>query len=218
MSSLDLLRRQIARIDHELLAALIARRRAGRAMAHYPDGCVAPAVAREAARRLFGDARLADGLRRCYLERLRREYVRHAVAHGPARISLKVTPSGMDHLDQCCLRLILKRMGYGVRVAQAKARQEPARFEDAIRQGDHAMLWRQITHADIEQRVYDRVRDVARSMGVRGVAGAEAWVQLYQQWLIPLTKAAEVSALLGWRGQCGDNCEIRERHETESCV
>jgi chorismate mutase len=214
MSELDLLRRQIARLDHELLAALIARRQAGRAMSRYPDGCVAQAVARGAARQLFRDARLTQGLCRCYLERLRHDYVGQVVAHGSARMNPEVKPSGLDHLDQCCLRLILKRMGHGVRVAQAKARQEPARFKEAIRQNDQAALWRQITHADIEQRVYERVRCGVRSLGVRGTAGVEAWVQLYQQWLIPLTKAAEVSALLGWRGPCGDHYEIRERHET----
>jgi|GEM_PF-4607108 len=203
MSELELLRQQIARIDHELLAALLARRLAGRAISRYPEGCVALPVAQGAARQLFRDSRLTDGLRWCYLDRLRREYVRNVVAHGRARINPEVKLFQIDGLDQCCLRLILKRMGCGVRVAEAKACQEPARFENAIRAGDHAALWHQITRADVEQRVYDRVRSEARSLGVRGRAGIEAWVHLYQQWLVPLTKEAEVIALLGWRGPVG---------------
>ncbi len=105
--------------------------------------------------------------------------------------------------DVACLQVLSRRIHYGMFVAESKFRETPESFRETIRAGDTAELLRLITHPEIEERVLKRVELKARTYGrdFDGRAGqdriqADAVVEIYRRWVMPLTKEIEVEYLL----------------------
>ena len=106
--------------------------------------------------------------------------------------------------DVACLQALSKRIHYGMFVAEGKYRQEEAAFAGMIADGDCAALRQAITDAAVEAAVLDRVERKARtySQEVAGEGGADLpdrVRQVYERWVIPLTKDVEVEYLLARR-------------------
>ena len=105
--------------------------------------------------------------------------------------------------DVACLQALSRRIHYGKFVAESKFQGQPAPFLAAIRVADHAALERLITDAPVEAKVLERVRRKAQTYG-QDLAGrpgqtkidTDRVVEVYEHWIIPLTKAVEVAYLL----------------------
>lgn len=105
--------------------------------------------------------------------------------------------------DVACLQALSRRIHYGMFVAESKLRDKPEPFAAAIRRGDAAALEALITDTAVEQRVLQRVELKTRTYGqdFDGAAGQvkidpAGVVEVYRQWIIPMTKAVEVDYLL----------------------
>ncbi|KAL5206576.1 hypothetical protein ABZP36_034785 [Zizania latifolia] len=112
----------------------------------------------------------------------------------------------------CCDTIILqalsKRIHYGKFVAEAKFRESPDKYSPAIKAQDKDKLMEMLTYKEVEENVKRRVRSKALTFGQ--VVGTDASpmadpplkmkpdlvAELYDKWLMPLTKEVEVQYLL----------------------
>lgn len=101
-------------------------------------------------------------------------------------------------IDERILDLIAARLAFGAVVAEAKAAREPERFARLAASGDRAALLEAITDAAVERAVLDRIRALAARVGAPPEPAVVAAV--FERWLIPLTKEAEVHRLLAPAG------------------
>ena len=104
--------------------------------------------------------------------------------------------------DVSLLQALSRRIHYGKFVAEAKYRNDPARFEPLVRRGDEAKLMDAITDRTVEDQVLDRVHHKASAYGqelgknFRGSAvDPDAVRDIYANWIIPLNKEVQVRYL-----------------------
>lgn len=110
--------------------------------------------------------------------------------------------------DIACLQAISRRVHYGKFVAESKARCAPETFAGLQQRPDPVAVMAAITDESVEAAVLARVRhkaetylsELARQGGV-GVPLADALVEIYARWIIPLNKDVQVSYLLA-RAAC----------------
>jgi len=132
--------------------------------------------------------------------------------------------------DVAVLQAISKRVHYGLFVAESKFRAKPEEYTALIRGNDEEGIMRLLTNTAVEERVLRRVRrkaftfgqDIEADESVLGLSEAEsrcgaaevpasaplkldpeAIVRLYHDFIIPLTKEAEVAYLLQRLGNTG---------------
>ncbi|GMY25908.1 chorismate mutase 3, chloroplastic [Fagus crenata] len=111
--------------------------------------------------------------------------------------------------DTLCLQALSKRIHYGKFVAEAKFRESPAVYEDAIRSQDRAQLMELLTYETVETSVKKRVEMKAKTFGQDVMGNQEEDVDrpeykikpslvanLYGEWIMPLTKQVQVEYLL----------------------
>ncbi|KAL3931949.1 MAG: hypothetical protein SGPRY_000910 [Prymnesium sp.] len=110
--------------------------------------------------------------------------------------------------DVAVLQAISKRVHYGFFVAESKFRSHTEEYTRLIQQGDTAGIMELLTNAAVEERVLKRVRKKAQTFGLEiddeTNVGDEAplrvdpevIVNLYRDYVIPLTKDAEVRYLM----------------------
>mmetsp|Transcript_30138 Transcript_30138/g.75312 ORF Transcript_30138/g.75312 Transcript_30138/m.75312 type:complete len:580 (+) Transcript_30138:3-1742(+) len=110
--------------------------------------------------------------------------------------------------DVAVLQAISKRVHYGMFVAEAKFRSQTEEYTRLIRAGDEASIMELLTNAAVEERVLKRVRKKASTFGREIVDDSgisddaplrvdpELIVTLYHDYVIPLTKEAEVEYLM----------------------
>ncbi|XP_075659290.1 chorismate mutase 3, chloroplastic-like [Castanea sativa] len=111
--------------------------------------------------------------------------------------------------DTLCLQVLSKRIHYGKFVAEAKFREYPTAYEDAIRAQDRAQLMELLTYETVEATIKKRVEMKAKTFGQDVTVNQEEDVvdpvykikpslvaSLYGEWIIPLTKPAQVEYLL----------------------
>ncbi|KAK4598670.1 hypothetical protein RGQ29_015929 [Quercus rubra] len=111
--------------------------------------------------------------------------------------------------DTLCLQVLSKRIHYGKFVAEAKFRESPAAYEDAIRAQDRAQLMKLLTHETVEATIKERVEMKAKTFGQDVTVNQEEDVadpvykikpslvaNLYGEWIMPLTKQVQVEYLL----------------------
>ncbi|KAG8049075.1 hypothetical protein GUJ93_ZPchr0009g1348 [Zizania palustris] len=110
--------------------------------------------------------------------------------------------------DTTILQALSKRIHYGKFVAEAKFRESPDKYSAAIEAQDKDKLMEMLTYKEVEENVKRRVRFKALTFG--RVVGTDASpladpplkmkpdlvVELYDKWLVPLTKEVEVHYLL----------------------
>ena len=104
--------------------------------------------------------------------------------------------------DVSLLQALSRRIHYGKFVAEAKYRNDSARFEPLVRRGDEAELMDTITDRTVEDQVLDRVHHKARAYGqelgknFRGsTVDPDAVQDIYANWIIPLNKEVQVRYL-----------------------
>jgi len=112
--------------------------------------------------------------------------------------------------DVSVLQAISKRVHYGLFVAESKFRSQPDEYTRLIQAADEAGIMALLTNMAVEEKVVRRVRRKAQTFGqdieaddaAPAPADAalkldpEAIVQLYHDFIIPLTKEAEVAYLM----------------------
>ncbi|KAG4165518.1 hypothetical protein ERO13_A13G079600v2 [Gossypium hirsutum] len=113
--------------------------------------------------------------------------------------------------DTMCLQALSKRIHYGKFVAEAKFRESPKTYEDAIRAKDRSRLMELLTYETVETAVKKRVDMKTKTYGqelnfqLNGVAAVPDPVykiepslvaDLYGDWIMPLTKEVQVEYLL----------------------
>ncbi|KAI9456160.1 chorismate mutase [Russula earlei] len=113
-------------------------------------------------------------------------------------------------VDVEVLQAISKRVHYGKFVSESKFRQDPAVFIPHIQSGDSERLAALITKPDVEHRLLIRLRKKAMlyaqdfasdgeplpNCTTKGKIDVDCVVDLYESYIIPLTKEVEVEYLL----------------------
>lgn len=111
-------------------------------------------------------------------------------------------------MDVACLQALSRRVHFGKFVAEAKFLKEKEKFTKLIKDKDIDGINREITDEKVELQVLERLRKKATSYGrdpglpeneqEQGPlkVNVEAVVNLYKDWIIPLTKKVEIDYLL----------------------
>lgn len=132
------------------------------------------------------------------------------------RILPLICPPGDDRhygstatLDIPCLQAISKRIHYGKFIAEAKFRQDQEQYTRLIRDRDESGIMERLTNREVEQHLLRRVRAKTAAYGRDIDGGPESAAEpsfriapatvaeIYQRWLIPMTKDVELLYLLG---------------------
>lgn len=133
----------------------------------------------------------------------------------------EITQAGDDHnygssamYDVMILQALSKRIHYGKFVAEAKFQAQTEKYTRLIKERDGDAILELLTDRAVELKVIERVRRKAATFGQdldalpngqandNGNAAAtykikpEAVAELYEQWVMPLTKEVEVEYLL----------------------
>ncbi|KAL6013498.1 Chorismate mutase 1-like protein [Asimina triloba] len=111
--------------------------------------------------------------------------------------------------DTLCLQALSKRIHYGKFVAEAKFQDSPKAYEAAIKSQDKAQLMQLLTFETVEATIKERVEMKARTYGQDLNAGEgkrngspvykikpRLVVDLYGEWIMPLTKEVQIAYLL----------------------
>ncbi|KAJ6432241.1 hypothetical protein OIU84_019476 [Salix udensis] len=111
--------------------------------------------------------------------------------------------------DTVCLQALSRRIHYGKFVAEAKFQESTAEYEAAIKVQDRARLMELLTYETVEAAVKKRVEMKTRKYGQEGSITQQEGAadpiykvephlvaQLYEDWIMPLTKEVEVEYLL----------------------
>ncbi|KAK7203914.1 chorismate mutase [Myxozyma melibiosi] len=108
--------------------------------------------------------------------------------------------------DVECLRSLSRRIHFGRFVAEAKYLTETAHMTSLIKSKDVAGLDAAITNKAVEKQVLARLKRKAETYGIDPTladpqpkasrVNVEAVVEMYENWVIPLTKEVEVEYLL----------------------
>jgi chorismate mutase len=107
--------------------------------------------------------------------------------------------------DVACLQALSKRVHYGKFIAEAKYASDPEKYGRLARAGDRDALWALLSDANVERDLLARVENKARNYGVDVTHGGTGDVykveprrimEIYQDFIIPLTKVVEVEYLL----------------------
>lgn len=111
-------------------------------------------------------------------------------------------------VDVACLQALSRRVHFGKFVAEAKFLKEREKYTRMIQERDVEGLNREITDEKVELQVLERLRRKATSYGrdpglpedeqEQGPlkVNVDSVVNLYKDWLIPLTKKVEIEYLL----------------------
>jgi chorismate mutase len=116
---------------------------------------------------------------------------------------------GMFVTVSCCtsMQALSKRIHYGMFVAEAKFRESPDEYSSAIRAQDAEALLATLTFPQQEAAVVARVRGKAATFGqdldstgqaknAQYKVEPELVAELYEKWVMPLTKEVQVKYLL----------------------
>ncbi|KAL8199424.1 hypothetical protein R6Q57_012992 [Mikania cordata] len=111
--------------------------------------------------------------------------------------------------DSNCLQALSKRIHYGKFVAEAKFRASPVDYEAAIKAQDREKLMNLLTYPAVEDAIKSRVKTKTKTFGqlvhvgfVEDVTGPVYKIEpslvadVYGEWIMPLTKEAQVDYLL----------------------
>jgi chorismate mutase len=106
--------------------------------------------------------------------------------------------------DIACLQAISRRIHFGKFVAESKFRSEEARFTEMIKAEDRDGIGAAITKPEVERKVLARLALKAQTYGKDPAADdteesrirVEKVVEMYENFVIPLTKEVEVEYLM----------------------
>lgn len=106
--------------------------------------------------------------------------------------------------DVNCLQALSRRIHFGKFVAESKFRANPELYTRLIRAGDREGIAREITDEAVEKKVLERLALKARTYGTdpsdagdsQSKINVDAVVELYEKYVIPLTKEVEIEYLM----------------------
>ncbi|KAI1853107.1 hypothetical protein JX265_011388 [Neoarthrinium moseri] len=109
--------------------------------------------------------------------------------------------------DIACLQAISRRIHFGKFVAESKFRSEQDHFTALIRAEDRDGIGNAITKPEVEKQVLKRLKQKAETYGrdpaahgngeaTKSKIDADKVVEMYEQFVIPLTKEVEVEYLM----------------------
>ena len=108
--------------------------------------------------------------------------------------------------DIACLQAISRRIHFGKFVAESKFRHEQEKYTTMIKAGDRDGIGEAIVNKAVEVQVLARLRTKAENYGKDPVANndteslpkinVDAVVEMYEHFVIPLTKEVEVEYLM----------------------
>ncbi|KAI0504800.1 hypothetical protein KFK09_015753 [Dendrobium nobile] len=112
--------------------------------------------------------------------------------------------------DTICLQSLSKRIHYGKFVAEAKFLENPDRYRTAIKAQDGDKILNMLTYESVENVVKERVETKAKLFGQEVTVGTTSdrkhqpefkikpslVAELYEKWIMPLTKKVQVEYLL----------------------
>ncbi|KAF0887684.1 hypothetical protein E2562_002378 [Oryza meyeriana var. granulata] len=100
--------------------------------------------------------------------------------------------------DTIILQALSKRIHYGKFVAEAKFQESPDKYKPAIKAQDKDKLMEMLTYVKVEENVKRRVKSKAMTFGqvVNSEIEPELAAELYDRWVMPLTKEVQVQYLL----------------------
>ncbi len=110
--------------------------------------------------------------------------------------------SSVDH-DVHALQAISRRIHYGAMfVAESKYRMDPHAYRQLIDKKDKKALMELLTRREVEEKILCRVKEkvayvqAASNRSVRRLIDAEAVLEYYKEYIIPLTKEGQIIYLL----------------------
>ncbi|KAG0163171.1 chorismate mutase aro7 [Apophysomyces sp. BC1034] len=106
-----------------------------------------------------------------------------------------------------CLQALSRRIHYGKFIAESKFRSSPEEYTCLAQANDREGIYELLTNRDVEKKLLDRLRRKALVYGQtfdqekEGTSAhlripVQAVVDLYEKWVIPLTKEVEVQYLI----------------------
>ncbi|KAH9908651.1 chorismate mutase [Xylariomycetidae sp. FL2044] len=111
--------------------------------------------------------------------------------------------------DIACLQALSRRIHFGKFVAESKFQSDPEKYTKMIQAGDREGIGASITNAAVEKQVLARLALKARTYGTdpstngnaggptaKGKINVDAVVNMYQDFVIPITKEVEVEYLM----------------------
>lgn len=108
--------------------------------------------------------------------------------------------------DVECLQALSRRIHFGKFVAEAKYRADPAHYKRLIESRDIAGIEQSITNLAVEEKILQRLREKCATYGtdpalkhlhlIQLKVKPDVIVDLYKEYVIPLTKKVEVEYLL----------------------
>lgn len=108
--------------------------------------------------------------------------------------------------DVECLQALSRRIHFGKFVAEAKYQADPALYKKLIEANDIPGIEKSITNAAVEQKILDRLKEKCETYGtdpslkysqiIQLKVRLDVIVNLYKEYVIPLTKKVEVDYLL----------------------
>ncbi|KAF2143871.1 uncharacterized protein K452DRAFT_247352 [Aplosporella prunicola CBS 121167] len=142
--------------------------------------------------------------------KLKENYIKHILPAACAKSEGGSEQENRSHYgstavtDIACLQALSRRIHYGKFVAEAKFRKETERFVKLIHDNDKKGIDEAITDAAVEKKVLERLRLKATNYGKDPEnpndkptkINVDAVVDMYRDWVIPLTKEVEVEYLM----------------------
>lgn len=143
-------------------------------------------------------------------QKLKDSYVNHilpaACAHfgRPERGESQENYGSSAVCDVACLQALSQRIHFGKFVAESKFQSETDRFVKLIKAEDRRGIDEAITNTTVERKVLERLRLKAKTYGTdpdvtskdQGKIDSDKVVDMYKDWVIPLTKEVEVEYLM----------------------
>lgn len=143
-------------------------------------------------------------------EKLKNVYINNILPAACAKADGREEEESSQHFgssavdDISCLQALSRRIHYGKFVAESKFRKETDRFVKLVKDEDRKGIDVAITDAAVEKKVLERLRKKATNYGndpenptaTPPKINVDAVVDMYEHYVIPLTKEVEVEYLM----------------------
>jgi chorismate mutase len=138
-----------------------------------------------------------------FVPRVERDYLERVLPMIAQQDAPVAELSTVRWCDEACVRALLLRLDFAVRVAELKIKGGGVRLRKPAAAGDAAALRALITYPSVEQAVIARARGCAAEYAAGNRLSAEqsgrlavAMEAVYRDWLIPLSRDVQVVWLI----------------------
>ncbi|KAL7273244.1 chorismate mutase aro7 [Rhizina undulata] len=189
--------------QQEIIHARVRRYQAPDECAFFPDDLPEPFLAPLSYPKLLhpNNVNVNDKIKTAYIEHILPAACQRTTDRGEEKENYGSSATN----DVAVLQALSRRVHFGKFVAEAKFRKDTERFTEMIKNRDIKGIEKAITDAAVEKQVLKRLELKARTYGVDPSQGSvdndckinvEAVVNMYRDYVIPLTKEVEIDYLL----------------------